>query len=128
MSLSVARALIAARHVVVALWIAATVAAVALLPTVEEAQTGALSDLVPADAEALDAEVRAADLFGFPLEPFRELALLMTVGVLVDEFVVRTLLVPAIIAWVGPAGAWPRRDLHRDAGRRASTAPEPVRG
>ncbi len=42
-----------------------------------------------------------------PLQPFRELAFVMTVGLLLDAFVVRTLLVPALIALVGERGGWP---------------------
>jgi hypothetical protein len=37
------------------------------LPTIEEAQNGALGDLVPASSEALDAELRSNELFGFPV-------------------------------------------------------------
>jgi RND superfamily putative drug exporter len=44
-----------------------------------------------------------------PVRPFRELAFLMSVGLLIDAFVVRTLLVPSIIALVGPVSAWPGR-------------------
>jgi RND superfamily putative drug exporter len=44
-----------------------------------------------------------------PLRPFRELALLMTVGVLLDALVVRSLLIPALIALVGRASWWPSR-------------------
>jgi RND superfamily putative drug exporter len=42
-----------------------------------------------------------------PVRPFRELAFLMSVGLMLDAFVVRTLLVPSLIALVGPIGAWP---------------------
>lgn len=44
-----------------------------------------------------------------PVRPFRELAFLMSVGPLVDAFVVRTLLVPSLISIVGPVSAWPGR-------------------
>jgi RND superfamily putative drug exporter len=44
-----------------------------------------------------------------PVRPFRELAFLMSVGLLIDAFLVRTLLVPSLIALVGPVSAWPRR-------------------
>jgi len=62
-----ARLVVRLRFALVAGWVAAVVAAGALLPTLEEAQTGALGDLVPADSEAIDAEVRAAERFAFPL-------------------------------------------------------------
>ncbi len=42
-----------------------------------------------------------------PLTPFRELAFAMTVGILVDAFLVRSLLVPALLILVGPASGWP---------------------
>jgi RND superfamily putative drug exporter len=42
-----------------------------------------------------------------PLRPFRELALLMTLGVLVDALLVRPLLIPALIAIAGRAAWWP---------------------
>jgi RND superfamily putative drug exporter len=44
-----------------------------------------------------------------PIEPFAVLAFSMAVGILLDAFLVRTLLVPALIALVGPVGWWPRR-------------------
>ncbi len=62
-----ARAVVALRWSIVAGWLAAAVAAVTLLPSIAESQTGALGDLVPNDAEALDAEIRASELFGLPL-------------------------------------------------------------
>ncbi len=55
------------RWAIVAFWVAATVLTTALLPTIREAQTGALGDLVPVDAQAIQAEQRSAELFAFPL-------------------------------------------------------------
>jgi RND superfamily putative drug exporter len=48
-----------------------------------------------------------------PIQAFRELAVLMALGVLLDAFVVRTLLVPALIALVGRRSAWPGHGLGR---------------
>ena len=62
-----ARLVVRLRYVLPVAWIAAAVAATLLLPTIQEAQTGALGDLVPNDAAAIEAEERAAELFGFPL-------------------------------------------------------------
>lgn len=62
-----ARGLVRARWVILAFWIGAAVAATLALPTIREAQVGALGDLVPHDAKAIDAEQRSFDLFGFPL-------------------------------------------------------------
>ena len=68
-----------------------------------------------------------------PLGSFREFAFVMGVGVLIDTFIVRTLLVPALTSlfgerawWPGPAGATavdarvprPRRRARRPAARR----------
>jgi RND superfamily putative drug exporter len=44
-----------------------------------------------------------------PLRPFRELALLMALGVLIDALFVRPLLIPALIALAGRASWWPSR-------------------
>jgi RND superfamily putative drug exporter len=46
-----------------------------------------------------------------PLRPFRELAFLLTTGLLIDAFVVRGLLAPALVALAGERSAWPRRTL-----------------
>jgi len=54
-----------------------------------------------------------------PLAPFRELAFAMSVGILIDVLVVRSLLVPCLLTLVGPASAWPSRqlqDAHRKPG------------
>ena len=44
-----------------------------------------------------------------PLRPFREFAFAMSAGILIDTFLVRTLLVPALIALVGERSRWPGR-------------------
>jgi len=62
-----ARAIVKLRWVVVVFWIAAAVVVTVKLPTVGEAQAGALGDLVPSDAAALQTELRSARLFAFPL-------------------------------------------------------------
>jgi RND superfamily putative drug exporter len=66
-SAALAAGVVRFRHVVVVAWVAAVVAATLLLPSIEEAGEGGLGGLVPAGADAVDAEVRSAELFGFPL-------------------------------------------------------------
>jgi len=44
-----------------------------------------------------------------PLEPFRQLAVLMALGVLLDALFVRPLLIPALIALMGRFTWWPSR-------------------
>ncbi len=61
------RVVVALRWPIALAWIAAAALATALLPSIKESQTGALGDLVPNDAAAIDAELRSAQLFGFPL-------------------------------------------------------------
>jgi RND superfamily putative drug exporter len=46
-----------------------------------------------------------------PLDGFREFAFMMSVGVLVETFLVRSLLIPALISLFGPTSAWPGRLL-----------------
>jgi RND superfamily putative drug exporter len=55
------------RWAVAGFWVAATLSTTLLLPSLDEAQTGALGDLVPADSKALEAERHMQDRFGFPL-------------------------------------------------------------
>ncbi|WP_226913663.1 MMPL family transporter [Gephyromycinifex aptenodytis] len=47
-----------------------------------------------------------------PLSAFRELAFAMSVGILLDVFVVRTFMVPALLTLVGQKSAWPRKSLY----------------
>ncbi len=62
-----ARLVVRGRFVIVAGWIAIAVAVTLGLPSIREAQVGALGDLVPAGAEAITTEERSAQLFSFPL-------------------------------------------------------------
>jgi RND superfamily putative drug exporter len=50
-----------------------------------------------------------------PLRPFRELALLMSLGVLIDALLVRSVLVPSLIALTGRTSWWPSRPTHEAA-------------
>jgi RND superfamily putative drug exporter len=52
-----------------------------------------------------------------PLDQFRQFAFAMVVGVLIDSFLVRAFLVPALISLFGRSSAWP--------GKRLSTSPHP---
>lgn len=63
----VARGIVALRWPIVVLWLVGAVVAWTTLPSLQDAQTGSVGDLVPTDADALDAELRAYELFGFPL-------------------------------------------------------------
>jgi len=56
-----------------------------------------------------------------PLDQFRELAAAMALGVIIDAFLVRSLMVPAMVALFGLAGRWPRgRPARREQKRQAS--------
>ena len=55
-----------------------------------------------------------------PLTSFRELAFAMCVGVLVDAFLVRALLIPALISVFGDVSWWPAHRARR--GRAARVA------
>ncbi len=52
-----------------------------------------------------------------PLDGFREFAFMMAAGVLIETFLVRSLLIPALVSLFGRTSAWPGRLL----------APEPAR-
>jgi RND superfamily putative drug exporter len=58
-----------------------------------------------------------------PLVPFREFAFTMAVGILLDSFLVRSLLVPSLISLFGGVSYWPRR---RATWTHLGPAPAPV--
>jgi putative drug exporter of the RND superfamily len=70
------------------------------------------------------ARVALAASFGLlapiPLEQFRQLAIIMAVGVILDTVVVRSLLVPSLVALTGRAGMWPGHQRVHEA-----SPPEP---
>jgi RND superfamily putative drug exporter len=55
-----------------------------------------------------------------PLRPFREIAFAMATGLLIDTFIVRTVLAPALLALVGPRSAWPGRSFMQSSRRPAA--------
>jgi putative drug exporter of the RND superfamily len=86
----------------------------------EEARRRSLADAlavaVPRSTRAINAAgVTLAVSFALvaliPIAPFEELAFAMAVGVLIDAFIIRSLLVPALISLVGRASGWPGRRL-----------------
>jgi RND superfamily putative drug exporter len=64
---------------------------------------------------ALALAVSFATLALIPIAPFRQLAFAVAVGVLIDAFLVRTLLIPALLTALGERSRWPSR-------RRVTTA------
>lgn len=60
-----------------------------------------------------------------PLRPFREIAFAMAVGLLIDTFLVRTILVPALLSLIGSRSAWPGHAL-RETPSGPSPPPAPV--
>jgi len=117
-----ARLVVRLRFVLVAGWVAAAVAATALLPTLEEAQTGALGDLVAAGSEAIDAEVRAAESFAFPL---LSRTLLAARGTSREQRVVRVVGRPTSGGRGWPARVSPRGCRHgrEPEGRKSRVSP-----
>ena len=57
-----------------------------------------------------------------PIRPFRELAAVMALGILLETFLVRSLLAPAVIAVLGRLAAWPGRRPGFGTGRVAPEA------
>lgn len=77
----------------------------------------AISVATPAAAKAVTVAGIAlaasfALLVAVPLLSFREFAFVMAVGVLVDTFIVRSLLVPALTSLFGEVSWWPGRRVH----------------
>ncbi|MDQ4089739.1 MAG: MMPL family transporter, partial [Actinomycetota bacterium] len=91
---------------------------------------GAIRVAVPRSTRAISAAgitlaLSFAMLAFVPLRPFREFALAMAVGILLDVFVVRSLLVPSLISVVGQTSGWPGRALRRVPPTTPRPAPTP---
>lgn len=90
----------------------------------------AIAHATPRAARAITvAGLALAGSFGLlaliPLDAFRQFAFAMSVGILIDTFLVRSLLVPALLATIGEASWWPGRGLKRTVQAPAESAPEP---
>ncbi len=84
----------------------------------EEAETKPLSEAVPAALAQTGPTINAAGLALaasflalalIPLRDFFQIGTAVALGVLLDAFVIRTLLVPALVFLVGPRGFWPTK-------------------
>jgi RND superfamily putative drug exporter len=78
----------------------------------------AMRTAIPQSTRAITAAgVALAASFGLlalvPLDAFRELGFAMAVGILIDVFVVRALLVPSVLTLVGRRSGWPSRRFAR---------------
>ena len=58
---------------------------------------------------AIALAVSFATLAIIPIDPFRSFAFAVCAGVIIDAFIVRTLMIPALLAVVGENSWWPRR-------------------
>jgi RND superfamily putative drug exporter len=89
---------------------------------------GAVATAVPRAARAISVAALAlacsfAALALVDLQSFHQLAFLLFAGVLIDAFVVRSLLVPALVTVFGRTSAWPGR--LRPRGRRGGSSGGP---
>jgi RND superfamily putative drug exporter len=93
---------------------------------------GAVAVAVPRASRAITtAGLALAAGFGLlalvPLAQFREIAVAMALGIVIDTFVVRSLLVPALVVLFGRAGSWPgrtaRQPVRPAGGTRAARGP-----
>jgi RND superfamily putative drug exporter len=88
----------------------------------EEARTHPIREAVAVGSRRATRAVTLAGItlaasFGLlaivPLTPFRELAFLLGAGVLIDSFLVRSVLAPSLIALFGRTSTWPSRSFGR---------------
>ncbi len=103
----------------------------------EEARRRPLREAVAVAAPRASRAITTAGLalaagFGLlalvPLAQFREIAVAMALGILLDTFVVRSLLVPALVVLFGRVGSWPGRTVPPVRRLAASPAAEDLHG
>jgi RND superfamily putative drug exporter len=87
----------------------------------------ALIVVMPGSSRAVStAAIILAASFGLlllvPLRPFQEIGFTLATGVLLDALLVRSLLMPALLALLGRASGWPGRSLRTASTRRAVPA------
>ena len=84
----------------------------------EEAENLPLNEAVPAALERTGSTINAAGLALagsfflltlIPLQDFFQIGTATALGILLDAFVIRTLLVPSLALVVGPRGFWPKK-------------------
>jgi len=84
----------------------------------EEAERKPLREAVPAALARTGPTINAAGLALaasflaltlIPLQDFFQVGMAVAIGVLLDAFVIRTLLVPALVFFLGPKGFWPTK-------------------
>jgi putative drug exporter of the RND superfamily len=101
----------------------------------EEARRRPLREAVAVAAPRASRAITAAGLalaagFGVlalvPLDQFREIAAAMALGIVIDTFVVRSLLVPALVVLFGRVGSWPARPRVRAAASPPARTREPL--
>lgn len=80
-------------------------------PLREAIVSGATAASPAITAAGIVLAVSFAALAFVPVQAFRELAFMVAIGLLIDAFLVRTLLVPAVIAIVGVRSGWPGQAL-----------------
>jgi RND superfamily putative drug exporter len=93
----------------------------------------ALAITLPQSAHAIRiAAFTLAVSFGLlamvPLRPFRELAFALAIGILIDAFIVRSILAPALLTVLGSASEWPGRRLFGRLSQPHGRPSEPVPG
>ncbi|TQN41216.1 RND superfamily putative drug exporter [Blastococcus colisei] len=76
----------------------------------------AIAVAMPATARAISAAgVILAGTFAMvaliPLDSFRQVAFIMAAGLLIDTFLIRPVLTPAVLSLLGRAGSWPNRRI-----------------
>lgn len=88
-------------------------------PLLEAVATGLPRSARPVTVAGVTLATSFAFIGLIPVAPFQELAFAVAVGVLIDTFLVRSLLVPCLIVLVGRLSGWPGRRLATKSPTRA---------